>query len=124
MAEDGFTVSPRLAGAVEKDQDRLAKFPLTAAYFLPDGMPIKVGSACGISYAKTLRAIAENGAKVFYTGAIAQAIVDTVQNAKGNPGRLAMLDFAAYRVVERPAVCAAYRGLGCSVGWGRLLQAH
>jgi len=36
-AEDGFTVSPRLAGSVANDAERLARFPATAAYFLPDG---------------------------------------------------------------------------------------
>ena len=40
-----------------------------------------------------------------------------MQNAEGNPGRLTLLDFSAYRVVERPAVCAQYRELDvCGMG--------
>ena len=85
-AEKGFVVSPRLASAVAKDQERLATYPRTAAYFLPDGVPIAVGAVLRNSpYAATLRAIADKGAKVFYAGDIAQDIVHTVQNATGIP---------------------------------------
>lgn len=118
LAEAGFAVSPRLAGAVARDQERLSTYPRTAAYFLPDGEPIAEGSILrNYPYAATLKAIAEQGAQVFYEGDIAQGIVDTVQNAEGNPGRLALLDFSAYRIVERPAVCAQYRALDvCGMG--------
>ncbi|MEM7724150.1 MAG: gamma-glutamyltransferase [Pseudomonadota bacterium] len=110
LAEEGFTVSPRLAGAVADGAERLSTYPRTADYFLPNGEPIAEGATLrNFPYAATLRAMAEGGAEVFYRGDIAQGIVDTVQNAEGNPGRLSMIDFAAYRVIERPAVCAAYR---------------
>jgi len=110
LAETGFAVSPRLAGAVADDAERLSSYPRTAEYFLPGGEPIAEGTILrNHPYAATLRQIAEGGADVFYRGGIAQGIVDTVQNAEGNPGRLEMIDFAAYRVVERPAVCATYR---------------
>jgi gamma-glutamyltranspeptidase / glutathione hydrolase len=110
LAEDGFAVSPRLAGAVADDADRLSISPRTAEYFLPGGEPVAEGATLrNHPYAATLRRLAEDGADVFYRGDIAQGIVDTVQNAAGNPGRLAMIDFAAYEVVERPAVCVTYR---------------
>jgi hypothetical protein len=41
LAEEGFDVSPRLAGLVAEDAERLARFPATAAYFLPGGQPLK-----------------------------------------------------------------------------------
>jgi len=110
LAEEGFPVSPRLAGAIANDADRLSTYPRTADYFLPGGEPLAQGATLqNYPYAATLRAMADHGAGVFYRGDIAQGIVDTVQNAEGNPGRLAMIDFAAYRIVERPAVCAEYR---------------
>ncbi|SHI77408.1 gamma-glutamyltransferase [Wenxinia saemankumensis] len=118
LAEDGFTVSPRLAELVAEDAERLGRFEATAAYFLPGGSAIEAGDTLtNPAYAETLRAIAENGSDVFYEGAIAEGILSTVQDAAGNPGVLAQIDLDAYEVVERPAVCAAYRGLDvCGMG--------
>ena len=110
LADDGFSVSPRLAALVAHDAERLARFPTTAAYFIPDGTAIIEGDTLkNPNYANTLRAISAQGADAIYTGPIARDIVDTVQNATGNPGVLSMIDLAIYRVIERPAVCAPYR---------------
>ncbi len=109
-AETGFAVSPRLATLIERDADRLSRFPATAAYFLPAGAPLKAGQPLkNPAYAATLRSMATGGARAFYTGRIAAGIVDTVQTAPGNPGVLSALDLALYKVKERPAVCVPYR---------------
>ncbi|TCP44294.1 gamma-glutamyltransferase [Rhodovulum marinum] len=110
LAEDGFTVSPRLAELVAADADRLARFPETAAYFLPGGAPLAAGQTLkNPAYADTLRQIAARGADAFYTGEIAADIVRSVQGAPGNPGVLSALDLSLYQVKERPAVCVDYR---------------
>jgi gamma-glutamyltranspeptidase/glutathione hydrolase len=110
LADEGFAVSPRLAGLVAGDVERLSRFPRTAAYFVPDGTPIAEGALLkNPAYADTLSRIAGEGAQVFYSGPIAQGIIDTVQNAQGNPGVLAMRDLANYEVKQRPAICATYR---------------
>ena len=110
LAEDGFTVSPRLAALVASDQDRLTRFARSASYFVPEGIPLGEGSTLSnVPYAKTLRAIANGGAKAFYTGEIAQDVVDTVANAQDTPGVLSMTDMAIYSVKERGPVCATYR---------------
>ncbi|WP_102106921.1 gamma-glutamyltransferase [Oceaniglobus roseus] len=118
LAEDGFTVSPRLASLIAEDTERLARFPATAEYFLPGGTALAAGDTLkNPAYAQTLRAMAQNGADAFYRGRIAEGIVDTVQGAEGNPGVLSSLDLALYDVVERPAVCAAYRAYEvCGMG--------
>lgn len=118
LADEGFEVSPRLATSVAGDQERLGTFPRTAAYFLPGGEPIAAGSTLqNPAYADTLRAMAEQGAAALYEGPIAEGIVDTVRSADGNPGLLSLEDLALYRVIERPAVCAAYRSLDvCGMG--------
>ena len=109
-AVDGFTVSPRLAGSVANDAERLARFPATAAYFLPDGAPIAVDSTLhNPAYGQTLRAMAQQGADVMYRGPIAEGIIDTVRNADGNPGVLSLSDLSRYRVIERPPVCTDYQ---------------
>lgn len=111
LADGGFTVSPRLAGLVAGDAERLGRFPATAAYFLPGGTPIAEGDTLmNPAYADTLHRLASGGAAAFYTGEIAEDIVATVREAPGNPGRLSSIDMALYRVVERAPVCVPYRG--------------
>ncbi|SDG87811.1 gamma-glutamyltransferase [Sulfitobacter delicatus] len=110
LAEAGFAVSPRLAELVAGDVERLSTAPDTAAYFLPDGEPIKAGAVLlNPAYAETLRAFAAEGAAVFYGGEIGKQIVAAVQAAE-QPGVLSEVDLAIYRVKERGAVCAEYRG--------------
>ena len=118
LAEDGFTVSPRLASLVVRDADRLARFEETRAYFLPGGEPLQPGAKLkNPAYASTLRQIAATGAKAFYEGPIAQDIVRTVQQTEGNPGVLSAMDLLIYSVRERAAVCQAYRGYDvCGMG--------
>ncbi len=110
LADKGFVVSPRLATLVASDAERLSRFQQTADYFLPSGTPIAAGDTLkNPAYAETLRQIAIDGVASFYSGATAEGIVDTVQNAPGNPGVLEMQDLAVYQVKIRDAVCAEYR---------------
>ena len=41
LAEKGFAVSPRLAGLVADDAERLATSETTASYFMPNGTPVQ-----------------------------------------------------------------------------------
>lgn len=118
LAEEGFEVSPRMAGAIARDADRLGRFAATADYFLPDGSPLAAGDLLtNTDYAEVLRTLAEKGAEGFYTGPIAADIVRTVQTAAGNPGVLSAIDLALYEVKERPASCASYRSFEvCGMG--------
>lgn len=117
LADRGFAVSPRLAGLIGWDAERLASHPATAAYFLPGGVPPQAGQSLrNPAYADTLRALASGGAAAFYGGAIAADVVSAVGRA-GNPGVLSLADLAIYEVRERPAVCAAYRAFDvCGMG--------
>jgi gamma-glutamyltranspeptidase/glutathione hydrolase len=111
LAENGFAVSPRLAGLVASDVDRLSRHAATRAYFLPGGQPLAEGSVLtNPAYANVLRRVATEGVSAFYTGQIAADIVDTVQGFDANPGVLTLRDLASYEVRERPAVCAPFRG--------------
>lgn len=109
LAEAGFAVSPRLAGLVAEDAERLSRSKATADYFLPGGNPVAAGDILtNPAYAATLRTLAEEGAEAFYTGEIASQIVDAVSGA-ARPGTLSEVDLAIYRVKERAPVCASYR---------------
>jgi len=109
LAEDGFTVSPRLAALVAGEPEtRLPRFPATRAYFYPGGEPIAAGDILrNPEYAATLRAIAQRGAGAFYDGPVSEAIVDVVRE---HGGLLSQSDLLLYEVVERAPVCVAYRG--------------
>ncbi|KAG1700476.1 Glutathione hydrolase proenzyme [Nymphon striatum] len=75
-----------------------------------EGVPLFVGTiVTNKEYANTLRSISKNGADAFYKGKLAQRIVDTVQNAEGNPGLLSLEDLSNYKIIEREPVCYRYR---------------
>jgi len=117
MAQDGFIVSPRLAGLVAADAERLGNSKSAAAYFLPEGMPVGSGDTLkNAAYAESLRAFAADGAEPFYTGSIAAQIVAAVRDTD-NPGTLSAVDLAIYSVKERAAVCGPYRSFDvCGMG--------
>ncbi|MGJ7037872.1 gamma-glutamyltranspeptidase/glutathione hydrolase [Shinella sp. BE166] len=119
IARDGFAVSPRLASLIAAEGDKLKTFESTTSYFFgADGAPLKAGTILkNPAYAETLSAIAAGGAPAFYTGAIAEAIVDTVRMSGKNAGVLALADLANYQVKERRPVCVSYRALDiCGMG--------
>ena len=119
LATDGFAVSPRLAGLIAAEGDRLKKYVEPRGYFFDaSGAPLKEGAILkNPAYADTLKAIAGGGAEAFYSGPIAEAIVKTVREAEGNPGVLSLADFANYKIKEREPVCITYRALDiCGMG--------
>ena len=111
LAQKGFKVSPRLNALISGSAESLYKYQITRDYFLSEeGVPLFAGTiVTNKDYAKTLTAISQGGADAFYTGEIAQNIVDTVQNAKDNPGRLSLEDLSNYEIIEREPVCYRYR---------------
>jgi gamma-glutamyltranspeptidase/glutathione hydrolase len=111
LAREGFEVSPRLAGYLPRmaEYGRLDENPGAAAYFYPDGEPLKIGFLrTNPEYADTLSRIAAEGIDAFYSGEIAQAIANAAQEAP-NGGSLTTEDIAAYRVVKREAICGDFR---------------
>ena len=110
LADEGFTVSERMAGSIAGGAERLQTFKATADYFFPGGEALAAGDVLtNADYANTLRLIAAHGADAFYEGAIADDIVATVRTAAGNPGVLSATDLEIYDVIERPPVCVPYR---------------
>ena len=110
LAEQGFTVSPRMAKSIEQNLEPLKRYPQTAAYFLPDGKPLAAGTVLkNPEFARSVRLLAEKGSAPFYQGAQAQNIVRAVTGAVDNPGKISMADLKNYRVIEREPVCALYR---------------
>ncbi len=117
LAEKGFKVSPRLAAAIADDAERLSIDPSSAAYFLPEGTPLKAGAILrNPDYAASLRTLAERGGNAFYGEEFSNAIVAKVRSAN-KPGYLSTRDFADYKLIERKPVCSLYQAYKvCGMG--------
>jgi gamma-glutamyltranspeptidase/glutathione hydrolase len=110
LADEGFIVSPRLAGSLGArfQNGQLGKDPQAGPYFFPNGKALAVGDRrTNKPYADTLRLVAKNGPSAFYSGPIAQAIVDAVR-AGDIPGDMTLKDLADYKVRVVGAVCGPY----------------
>jgi gamma-glutamyltranspeptidase/glutathione hydrolase len=111
LARHGFEVSPRMADSLVfvAPKGRLDENPETAAYFYPDGEPLRAGHLLkNPEYAATLRRISEEGIDAFYTGEIADAIAEAAQEGPDG-GSLTAADLANYKVIERPVICGKFR---------------
>jgi gamma-glutamyltranspeptidase / glutathione hydrolase len=118
LAEDGFAMSPRLAGLLAQET-ALKNDPEARAYFYEsDGTPKAAGTLLrNPAFARTLRAIAERGADAFYTGEIAADVISKVTGHATNPGDMTVEDLKAYKVEERAPVCGPYRSYRvCGMG--------
>jgi len=118
LAENGVPVGHKLATTL-RAYPAIVAMPDVKRYFTkPDGTLYNEGDLLRNSdLAAALKAIANGGARAFYSGPIARDIVDKVQHAPINPGGMTLSDLAHYRARERPPVCGSYRGERiCSMG--------
>ncbi|ODA67459.1 Gamma-glutamyltranspeptidase precursor [Methyloligella halotolerans] len=109
LAENGFPVPDRLAALLSdmKPQDFA---PGARAYFFPDGKPLQAGAILkNPAFSKTLRSLAKDGPEAFYSGPLADAIVETVANDSRAPGKLSEDDLTDYEAKERQPACVDYR---------------
>ena len=85
LADQGLTISPRMAGQIAESAPQLAVDDNARAYFLnPDGSPKAAGTTLtNPAMSKTLSAIATDGADAFYTGAIAANIIEAQAHHDG-----------------------------------------
>jgi gamma-glutamyltranspeptidase/glutathione hydrolase len=117
LARNGFPISGRMADALDAAAPSLARDAEAAALFLnPDGSAKALGTRfVNQDYADTLARIAGQGAEIFYSGPLAQAIVDKVaarEAADGSPTTPSLMtvsDLARYEARRRAAVCTTYR---------------
>ncbi len=95
LARDGFEVSARTARALAEERENLARFPETAAVWLPAGRPPAWGERLRIpDLAATLESYAERGPAAILGGQVAEAIAAA---SRRYGGVLSVDDLAAYR---------------------------
>jgi len=108
-AERGIPVQPRVALDWSLAVQKLAKHAATAKHFLIDGRAPNAGDIVRFpALARTMRAIAKDGARAFYEGEIADDIVATLASLGGV---LTAKDIAAHRGDEVKPISTNYRGL-------------
>ncbi|WP_208512129.1 gamma-glutamyltransferase [Variovorax paradoxus] len=118
LASDGFPIGGRMAAAISSSASNLKRDADATAYFFnDDGTPKALGTKLkNPAYAKTLTTLANEGANAFYTGPLAQAIVDKIgittaanDGSAITPGVTTMADMANYVAKRRDPVCGTYR---------------
>ena len=108
LAEEGFVVEEGLAEILRDRAADIARFPASAAMFMPGGKPLGVGAVLkNPELAQVLSRIAERGAPGFYEGETAKRVVEEM---KAGGGIVSAEDLAAYRPVWRTPVEMEYRG--------------
>lgn len=115
LADEGFAATPRYVSQplCTAATSRARVYPETTEFFCPHGATIPVGTIItNKPLAETLRAIAKDGPDAFYSGKIAQGIVDGQLRMApgGKPGTMTLADLANYNVVIRKPVSSTYRG--------------
>jgi gamma-glutamyltranspeptidase/glutathione hydrolase len=99
LARGGFAVTERLHHALEEEKADLARFPATAAVWLPQGQPLATGTRLRLpALATTLAAYAETGPEAITEGSVAEAIASV---SRTGGGLLTSADLATYRPVWR-----------------------
>ncbi len=107
-AEEGYIVAPRIAFDWKNGFDKLKNGTNTERYLLPHGKPAVAGDVIHQpELGKTLRAIARNGRDAFYTGAIAEDMVETL---RGIGGLHTLEDFASHTTDTTSPIGTMYKG--------------
>jgi gamma-glutamyltranspeptidase/glutathione hydrolase len=121
VARDGFTIDQTFHDQVQANVPWFDDIPSTEALYLdPDGTPRDVGTTQkNPDMARTYARIARLGPRGFYRGAVADAIVEAVQDPPvaadadhvWRPGSMTMRDLRSYTAPEREPTLVQYRGL-------------
>jgi gamma-glutamyltranspeptidase / glutathione hydrolase len=121
VARHGYVIDQVWFDQANAIRDWFDDIPASAALFLDaDGTPRDVGTVfTNPALAETYERIAHLGAKGFYRGAVADALVEAVQhpavaptaNHVWRPGVMTMRDLHVYAALERAPTHVDYRGL-------------
>ena len=108
FASRGFKASQYLHDTIVQMEDVIRRFPETAATYMPNGKPLQPGDHVDRSdYARTLRAISENGPDHLYKGVLGEIVCDYLSR---NGGIITTQDLADYKTVKRKPIKGKYRG--------------
>jgi gamma-glutamyltranspeptidase/glutathione hydrolase len=110
LAENGFALSDALARSLNRELARgMVPYPASiAAYGKPGGGEWVTGDTIRLTdLARSLKAIAAQGADAFYNGWIADSIAAEMSRSNG---LITKKDLSSYRAKERKPIKGTYRG--------------
>lgn len=109
LADDGFVVSPRLAGMIVSRAPQASQ-PDAVKYFTkPDGTRYQAGDVLkNPAYAETARKIAAEGPAALLDGPLAKAIVDRLHEGD-LPSSITLEDLKSYQPRSAPALCRPWK---------------
>ena len=111
LAEEGFVIPHDLANtlASKRYRERLSSNPAAAkVFFKEDKSPYSAGEILiQKDLASTLKELSKNGPDAFYSGKIAQLIVEEMER---NGGIITLEDLKNYNVAERQPLVGTYKG--------------
>ncbi|RIV92346.1 gamma-glutamyltransferase [Aurantiacibacter xanthus] len=111
LARDGFVMTPRLNGALDRARDRGGRVPEGQALFYDTaGEPLPVGTVIkNPALAATLERIAAEGPDWLYQGPAGAALADYVAADTPRDGAMVAADVRGYEARWRDPVCGQYR---------------
>src|SRR5207244_1936812 len=108
-ARQGIVASPKISRSIAGSAEKLARFPASAAVYLPNGGPPKPGQPWrNPDLADTIEAVVAGGADAFYRGDVAREIV---RAAEAEGGLFGLPEFAEHTTELYDPLCVRYRGL-------------
>ena len=110
LAERGFEISPRLYFLLDRFKRVARARRFKAHYYDDNGEAHAVGyRLVNDEYAASLRILAADGAEAMYSGELAVAIANRVQNNSLLEGRMTLDDLRGYSAEKLAPLCAPYR---------------
>lgn len=106
LARDGFVVDTALAGSISRARSLVTTYSPNTPYF-PNGQPIAAGARLvQPDFARTLQAIAADGARAFYEGWVADSLA--AEQARGG-GIITKTDLKHYTPVYRTPIQTSFQ---------------
>lgn len=107
LAENGFAVSSRLHQLLAADPLLQTNPAARAFYFDEQGDALPEGyRLTNPALAAIYRQLAEQGADAFYSGALAEHLIEAVQQTPKRPSVMTLDDLQGYQPLPREALCA------------------
>ena len=108
LAERGFVVSENLQGVLRSNVKRLEAFPSSAAVWIRDGQPLRMGDVVvRKNLGNTLRRIAAHGRDGFYRGPVAE---NTIRFLTAHGGIMEPSDLSEFEAEATKPLHVRYRG--------------
>lgn len=109
LAEEGVALSAYISQRIAERAGVLARYPHSAAQYLPNGRPPAAGERWAApNLARSLRAVARGGAEAFYRGELAERLLAFL---KQEGALFEAGDFARQAAVVSTPIASEYRGL-------------